>query len=51
MVDPPLFYNRVFKKDYAIGLNLTGSSLDDPDQNCCIISAGRRRLDCRAFGG
>ena len=23
----------MFKKDYAIGLNLTGSSLDDPDQN------------------
>ena len=32
-VDTPLYYNRVFKKDYAIGLNLTGSSLDDPDQH------------------
>jgi peptide/nickel transport system substrate-binding protein len=31
-VDTPLYYSRVFKKDYAIGLNLTGSSLDDPDQ-------------------
>lgn len=31
-VDTPIFYNRVFKKDYAIGLNLTGASLDDPDQ-------------------
>jgi peptide/nickel transport system substrate-binding protein len=33
VVDTPQFYSRVFKKDYAIGLNLTGSSLDDPDQN------------------
>ena len=33
VVDTPLFYNRVFKKDYAVGVNLTGSSLDDPDQN------------------
>ena len=32
-VDTPQFYNRVFKKDYAVGLNQTGSSLDDPDQN------------------
>ncbi len=32
-VDTPLYYARVFKKDYAIGLNLTGSSLDDPDQH------------------
>jgi len=32
-VDTPIYYNRVFKKDYSIGLNLTGSSLDDPDQN------------------
>ena len=31
-VDTPLYYNRVFKKDYSIGLNLTGASLDDPDQ-------------------
>ena len=33
VVDTPLYYNRVFKKDYAIGINQTGSSLDDPDQN------------------
>jgi peptide/nickel transport system substrate-binding protein len=33
VVDTPLYYNRVFKKDYSVGLNLTGSSLDDPDQN------------------
>jgi peptide/nickel transport system substrate-binding protein len=31
-VDTPLYYNRVFKKDYSIGLNQTGASLDDPDQ-------------------
>ena len=33
VVDTPLFYIRVFKKDYSIGLNQTGSSIDDPDQN------------------
>jgi peptide/nickel transport system substrate-binding protein len=33
VADTPQFYSRVFKKDYAIGLNQTGSSLDDPDQN------------------
>ena len=33
VVDTPQYYSRVFKKDYAVGLNLTGSSLDDPDQN------------------
>jgi peptide/nickel transport system substrate-binding protein len=33
VVDTPLYYSRVFKKDFIIGLNLTGSSLDDPDQN------------------
>jgi peptide/nickel transport system substrate-binding protein len=33
VADTPQYYSRVFKKDYAVGLNLTGSSLDDPDQN------------------
>ena len=33
VADTPQFYSRVFKKDYAIGLNQTGSALDDPDQN------------------
>jgi len=33
VVDTSLFYNRVFKKEYFIGLNLTGLSVDDPDQN------------------
>ena len=33
VVDTPVYYSRVFKKDYMIGLNLTGSALDDPDQN------------------
>lgn len=33
VVDTPQFYSRVFKKDYAIGVNQTGSALDDPDQN------------------
>jgi peptide/nickel transport system substrate-binding protein len=33
VVDTPQYYSRVFKKDFTIGLNLTGSALDDPDQN------------------
>lgn len=33
VVETTTYYNRVFKKDYTIGLNLTGNSLDDPDQN------------------
>ena len=33
VVDTPVYYNRVFKKDYSIGVNQTGSSIDDPDQN------------------
>jgi len=32
-VETTIFYNRVFRKEYSVGLNLTGSSLDDPDQN------------------
>ena len=31
-VDTPIFYNRVFKKDYQVGMNATGQSLDEPDQ-------------------
>ncbi len=31
-VETPQFYNRVFKKDYQVGMNATGYSLDDPDQ-------------------
>ena len=33
IADTTVYYNRVFKKDYSIGLNLTGNSVDDPDQN------------------
>ena len=33
VVDTTIYYNRVFRKEYQVGLNLTGSSLDDPDQN------------------
>ena len=33
VADTPVYYNRVFKRDYAVGINQTGSSLDDPDQN------------------
>ena len=32
VVDTPVYYNRVFKKDYMIGVNQTGNALDDPDQ-------------------
>ena len=32
IADTPMFYNRVFRKDYQVGMNATGLSLDDPDQ-------------------
>ena len=32
VVDTPVYYNRVFKKDFMIGVNQTGNSIDDPDQ-------------------
>jgi peptide/nickel transport system substrate-binding protein len=31
VIDTSIYYNRVFKKDYAVALNLTGSAVDDPD--------------------
>jgi peptide/nickel transport system substrate-binding protein len=31
IIDTAVYYNRVFKKDYAVALNLTGSAVDDPD--------------------
>ena len=32
-VDTTLFYNRMFRKEYTLSVNITGNSLDDPDQN------------------
>jgi peptide/nickel transport system substrate-binding protein len=31
VIDTAVYYNRVFKKDYVVALNLTGSAVDDPD--------------------
>ena len=31
VIDTPVYYNRVFKKDYAVALNLSGVAVDDPD--------------------
>ena len=31
IIDTAVYYNRVFKKDYAVALNLSGSAVDDPD--------------------
>ena len=31
VIDTAIYYNRVFKKDYLVALNLTGSAVDDPD--------------------
>jgi hypothetical protein len=30
-VESSLWYNRVFKKDYAVALNLACAGIDDPD--------------------
>ena len=32
-IDTTMFYNRMFRKEYQMSLNITGNSLDDPDQN------------------
>ena len=32
VVDTPVYYSRVFKRDYSLGVNNTGNALDDPDQ-------------------
>ena len=31
VIDTSVYYNRVFAKQYAVALNLTGSAVDDPD--------------------
>jgi len=31
-MDTPLWFAKLARKDYAVGLNLTGNALDDPDQ-------------------
>ncbi|MBM3646842.1 MAG: peptide ABC transporter substrate-binding protein [Alphaproteobacteria bacterium] len=31
VIDTAVYYSRVFKKDYVVALNLTGSAVDDPD--------------------
>lgn len=33
VVDTPIWHAKVARKDFAVGLNLTGSGVDDPDQN------------------
>ena len=33
LVDTTNWYPKVMRKDYTVGLNLTGNALDDPDQN------------------
>jgi len=31
VIDTSVYYNRVFKKDYVVALNLSGVAVDDPD--------------------
>src|SRR5262249_55258870 len=31
VIDTSVYYNRVFKKDYVVALNLSGTAVDDPD--------------------
>ena len=33
MIDTTNWYPKVLRKNYTVGLNLTGNALDDPDQN------------------
>src|SRR5207248_2087693 len=32
-VDTTSWFPKIWRKDYTVGMNLTGNSLDDPDQN------------------
>jgi peptide/nickel transport system substrate-binding protein len=33
VIETSVYYTKVFKKEYTVGLNLTGSAVDDPDQH------------------
>ena len=33
IIDTSQWYGKIARKEYAVGLNLTGSSLDEPDAN------------------
>ncbi len=33
LVDTTIWFNKIARKDYSIGLNTTGNGVDDPDQN------------------
>jgi len=33
IIDTAVYYSRMFKKEYVVALNLTGSGVDDPDQH------------------
>ena len=33
VIETSIYYNKVFRKEYSIGLNQTGSAVDDPDQH------------------
>ena len=38
-VDSSLWFSKVARKDYVVGLNLTGNAIDDPDQTFYEIFA------------
>jgi peptide/nickel transport system substrate-binding protein len=33
VIETSVYYTKVFRKEYTVGLNLTGSGVDDPDQH------------------
>ena len=33
IIETAVYYNTVFKKNYSVGINQTGSAVDDPDQH------------------
>ena len=33
VVDTPIWHAKVARKDFSVGMNLTGAGIDDPDQN------------------
>ena len=46
--DTPVWHAKVAKRDYQIGLNVTGLGLDDPDQQ--FYDKLRLRLPTQLFG-
>ena len=41
-IDTAVYYNRVFKKDYLVAMNFSGSGSDDPESRCSRATPAAR---------